>query len=406
MIQPEEIREKAANLYPAMLDAWLRGDLFFPRRIRANTTLQGDLATAIASVQRLRAGSKEVVGFGYAVEWVEVNSPKYGRNSFPERIVFETQDDFLTYIGKQREFASFTTAVESIRSRHRRLEPWIQSNKAALISISSEIDHLLHVVDYLVAHPRPGIYAREIPGPMDTKCIERNRRVLREWLDRLLPSDTIRADEEHFERRYGLRYAEPHILVRWLDHDAQRRCEWTWPELSLPLHTLAATAMNHVRRVFVVENKVSLLTLPQVPDSIAIGGLGNGVTDLRYLKWLSGCELWYWGDLDTDGFAILSRLRSLLPHTRSLMMDDLTLRRWRELAVRGAGRTDGRFPGLTSNEKAALDTCTSENLRIEQERLPQVFVNAALETAVATRINRVEPVTNAEQPLRFIPSRL
>ena len=38
-----------------------------------------------------------------------------------------------------------------------------------------------------------------------TKFVERHRRILREWLDIVLPPETIRADEEHFERRFGLR---------------------------------------------------------------------------------------------------------------------------------------------------------------------------------------------------------
>lgn len=240
-----------------------------------------------------------------------------------------------------------------------------------------DVDGLLHVVDYLKTHPRPGIFAREIPGPMDTKFISRNRRMLREWLDRILPPETIRADEEHFERRYGLRYAEPHILLRFLDTDIERACGCPWPELSLPLGSLARMPMR-VKRVIVVENKVNLLTLPGVRDTAALGGLGNGVTDLRYVPWLASCELWYWGDVDADGLAILSRLRSAFPQTRSLLMDGDTVRRWRELAVSGSDRAATLPPGLRSAEECAFNACVRHNLRIEQERLPQAAITDAL----------------------------
>ena len=102
MIQPEDIRRKAKNLYPSYLRAWLDADdSFFPKLIPSRKTLDSDdLSAAIPLVCRLRDGSKEVVGFGYTVEWQEINSRKFGRNQFPVRILFETPEDFLRFIGK------------------------------------------------------------------------------------------------------------------------------------------------------------------------------------------------------------------------------------------------------------------------------------------------------------------
>lgn len=380
VIQPDDILRKATNLYPALLEAWIEGSPFFPRVIRGNRTPRGDIATAITEVQRLRAGSKEILGYGYAVEWTQINSSKYGRNLFPKRVVFETQVDFLKYIGKEREFASFVDAVSRIRSRYPSLESWVRSNKALLVEVCAEVEGLLHVVDYLQAHPRPGVFAREIPGPMDTKFIGRNRRVLREWLDLVLPPQTIQADEDHFERRFGLRYAEPHILLRFLDPDVQEDCQCPWPEFSLPLHAMARLIIS-AKQVLVVENKVSLLTLPPLADTLALGGLGNGVLDLRYVSWLASCAIWYWGDIDVEGLAILSRLRSVFPHTRSLLMDQDTLDRWREQLVSGVGSAATVPAGLTDAERSAFTTCAAKNLRLEQERISQPFVNQALQQA-------------------------
>ncbi len=381
MIDPDDIRRKATNLYPAALEAWIQGEPYFPKAIRGNKQPSGDIGAVISAVQRLRAGSKEALGYGYVVEWVEINSPKYGRNMFPQRIVFETQDDFLRYLGKKQEFASFADAVDRIRSRYPALDFWVNSNKAALIEVCTEVDGLLHVLDYLQTHPRPGVFAREIPGPMDTKFIARNRRILREWLDRVLPPHTIQADEEHFERRFGLRYAEPHILLRFLDPDVQRDCRCPWPEFSLPLHTLARMMMR-VKQVLIVENKVSLLTLPPLVGTIALGGLGNGVVDLRYLSWLSSCDVWYWGDIDVEGLEILSRLRTVLPQTKSFLMDGDALARWEDrLTVCGTGRPSSVPPGLTEVERSAFSGCAERNIRLEQERVPQVFVNDTLQHA-------------------------
>lgn len=188
----------------------------------------------------------------------------------------------------------------------------------------------------------------------------------------------IRADEVHFERRYGLRYAEQHLLVRFLDQQTQLDCGCPWPECSIPLRTMAAVSAIAVR-VLVVENKVNLLTLPQVKGALALGGLGNGVTDLRYFAWLSQCPIWYWGDLDVEGFAILSRLRTIFPQTRSLFMDYETLCRWRQpLATSGSGRSVATPTNLTPSEHATFVACAATNLRLEQERLPQSFVIESL----------------------------
>jgi hypothetical protein len=383
MIQPDDIRRKAVNFYPEFLVAWLQGDSVFPKTIAGRKQPDGDLAIAAAAVQRLRDGSKAALGYGYTVEWTEINSRTYGRNLFPARLVFDTQDDFLRYVGKRDEFAAFAEAVSRLRSHFPELESWIRANRALTVDAAPSIDGLMHVIDYLRAHPRPNIFARELPVAVDTKFVERNRRILREWLDLILPPESISADEEHFERRFGLRYAEPHVMVRFLDASVQQASGSPWPELSLSLHTLGRMPIA-AKHVLIVENKVNLLTAPPLSGAAALGGLGNSVTDLRYLPWLASCAVWYWGDLDCEGLEILSRLRTAVPHTRSLMMDSETLTAWRgRLAVSGIGRRRMLPPGLTQNEQEAFRICAEENVRVEQERLPQTFVHTRLQSALA-----------------------
>ena len=48
---------------------------------------------------------------------------------------------------------------------------------------------------------------------------------------------------------------------------------------------------------------------PQSPDVLAIFGGGYAIDLLPALPWIANQPLHYWGDLDTHGFAILSRLR-------------------------------------------------------------------------------------------------
>jgi hypothetical protein len=310
MIRPDELRRKAENLYPEFLCAWLAGEAFFPRTIPANRQLDAnDHVGAITALEALREGSKEVRGFGYSIAWRQKRSRAFGRNPFPERFFFETQNDFLRLLGKQSEFAAFAAAVERLRGEFPELDGWISSHRQLLIEVEPALDGLLQVLRYFRATPRPKCFARELPLSVDTKFIERHECVLREWLDLVLPPDSIRSDEMHFARRFGLRYPELHIVIRFLDPDLQRELSCPWPELSLPIGALAAVPVRDAE-VVIVENKVNLLTLPPRRRTIGLGALGRAVSELRSVRWLATVPITYWGDLDVEGFEILSALRA------------------------------------------------------------------------------------------------
>ena len=76
-----------------------------------------------------------------------------------------------------------------------------------------------------------------------------------------------------------------------------------------------------------------------------------------------------------DGVSILSRLRSVFPHVRSLLMDEACLAAWAHLiGMPSNGRKGEALPNLTSSERVAYEKCVSSNLRIEQERFPHSFL--------------------------------
>jgi hypothetical protein len=169
---------------------------------------------------------------------------------------------------------------------------------------------------------------------------------------------------------------KPHVLVRLLDEELQRELGFPCGELSLPLQTLGALAVERATAI-IVENKVNLLTLPTMPRFIGLGALGDGVTVLRHIPWLHSVRVIYWGDLDVEGFEILSSLRSIFPHAESFLMDQATLDTWDHLAGSGNGCARD-VHRLADGERAALQRCSEENIRLEQERIPHEAVLAAL----------------------------
>lgn len=77
--------------------------------------------------------------------------------------------------------------------------------------------------------------------------------------------------------------------------------------------------------MFVTENEINFLAFPALDDALVVFGAGYGFDAMADAEWLARCELSYWGDIDTHGFAILDQLRARHPHAVSLLMDRATL---------------------------------------------------------------------------------
>jgi hypothetical protein len=230
-------------------------------------------------------------------------------------------------------------------------------------------------------NPRPGCFARELPLAVPTKLIQQNKSMLTEWLDILLPDEWIdcSCDPNHFEQRYGFRYFRSHVLMRILDPELQKDLGLFTDELSLPPQEIAKLNAKEMH-VVIVENQVTLLTLPPVRRGIAFFGMGKGITQLLDIPWFHDVPITYWGDLDVDGFEILAMLRRRYPKTNSILMDMRTVREFEHLATAATGRCPETRSELHANEAEAFVYCRDNNLRIEQEHIVQQQVDRALES--------------------------
>lgn len=383
MITPDEIRQKAERVFAKAVKHFIAGQLdsFFPHRLPANLVLPKQHAAAIDVVQRLHAGSKDTKGFGYRVVCETRRSRTHGRNDFPTAIVIETMGDLVRLINQDDAWRVFQTMVVDLRARHPGLEPWLMhaSNWKRMLQVSDVYRDLFDILDFFVRHPRPDCFARELPIAVSTKLIENHPRLLAEWLDGVLPSEAIdfRFGYDAFAPRYGLRYARPHYLFRILDPQLQEKLELPFDELSLPSESLSQFDLTG-KRILIIENKVSLLSFPRLTGAVALGGLGNGVTELSSIKWLLRNDVFYWGDLDADGFCILDRLREHVPGVTSVMMNPHSVERFSDLITQGNGARARDTPNLTESERESYLRLCAMNGRIEQEHLPIEAVLAAL----------------------------
>jgi len=377
-ISPQEIVAKAKNVYPRFLAEWIRGaDAdFFPYRIPANLDrdVQNVSATITAS-ENLWSKSKGERGWGYTVHRETIRSRDFGTNQFPKAITIDTRDDLLRLAKKTKDFAATQVVVERVRSELPRLDEWLTKNVRTLPRYAEPIEGLIDVARFFMNNPWPDCYARQIPVAVDTKFIERNKSVLHQWLDLLLPDSAIDVNESTFARRFGLRDGQPHRGVRILDEQLAEDLGLPFPELSLPIRSIATLPVRDAT-VVIMENDLNLFTMPPFPRGIGLRGDGKAVTRLEPIKWLQTNRVLYWGDIDIDGFLILASLRRLVPHLESIMMDRATFEQHRSLAGKGNGSSPPLPANLTPAEADVYAACAEGNLRLEQEKIPQPYVDA------------------------------
>jgi hypothetical protein len=146
--------------------------------------------------------------------------------------------------------------------------------------------------------------------------------------------------------------------------------------------TQFASLQIPVQHVFVTENEVNGLAFPDAAESIVVFGLGYGVDLLASIPWLKRCEVHYWGDIDTHGFAMLDRLRAACPAARSMLMDREILFFHRALWVHEPSPFRGVLTRLCPSEQK-LFTALAQNefgkgVRLEQERISFRHVQLAV----------------------------
>jgi hypothetical protein len=397
MITPSEIRTKAQKLWDSgriLQDAWETGDLFpyeIPFR-KPNAAAQTEQFAQVRDwLSALKQASHEAKGYGYRIGYREVQHRQLGTQLLPHTLSFDTRDDLLRFIQKKPVFpALYQTGLETA-AEFPVLRDWLLKYPTKLMEHHSVWLALLAVCRYFLHHPRPARYLREldIPG-VDSKFIGQHKAILSELLDAVLPETAIDPDstglrQYGFERRYGLKYDEPLLRLRLLDNALSPMAGVT--DVSLPVSQLAQWEIP-CQRVFITENKTNGLSFPATAHAIVIFGLGYGVDALAEIPWLHTRQLVYWGDLDTHGFSILSRMRRHFPHTQSWLMDAQTLQQYAHLCVEEPenARCADILQHLQPAELALYQQLQQTHQRLEQERLPMKHVQQSLAT-----LPQVEP---------------
>ena len=332
----------------------------------------------------------------YRVEMRELRHRVLGANEVPRAVWIDTLDDALDVLGKRREAGRFAALVERTRQRQPLLLEWITRKPLKVLELADVWDQLLDVVEWVKMHPRPGVYLRQVDiAGVNSKFIEAHRGVLIQWLDLVLPPevvDTTASGLSGFVRRYGFRDKPQRIRLRVLDPTHELFPGSGDADITLDAASFARLEPT-ASRVFITENEINFLAFPQVPDSLLIFGAGYGFEVFGQATWLTRCQVFYWGDIDTHGFAILDQLRTYLPQACSLLMDRATLLAFEAQWGVEDKQTLRDLPRLNVEECALYDDLRdnrlSSNLRLEQERIGFGWIEAALIALEAGRSGHV-----------------
>jgi hypothetical protein len=379
MISPQEIKAQALKWWKPFLQSHLRNEQFFPKTIDrigkvTSSSVREKFGELQVQLDELYKNAKDKLGFGYVINKQEVSFRRTGSHSLPQSVTFETPEDYIRFIDKNKEWASFLRSSSLILQNLPQLTEWVINNPLLVIENDKKWENLLKVCTYFINNPKPDMYLRQLPIDLHTKFIEHNESVIKSLLDFLIPEHIRDINEKLLAKRFYLKYDEPTIRIRILDSRLHIR---NLSDLRLPLADFD-TLDFECKNVLLTENKMNFLALPALPSTIAIwSGGGFMISHLKNAAWLKDKNIFYWGDLDAHGFLILHQMRSYFSQTKSVMMDRQTFELFKnEGLVTGEIIKAENLNTLTEAEFEMFSFLRTNNQRLEQEKIRQEYVDS------------------------------
>lgn len=300
---------------------------------------------------------------GLEVEWVTRSWPRVGRQRIPVRLRLVDPDAVARFVGGEpmRVWRRMHDRAHTVRARlgdSYAVRVAIRGNASAITALDDpRFATMLESATWLIANPVRGMRPRQLPiRGVDTKWFGAHRGILADLHRAVTGSDNL-----------GIVDSDALVRVRVLDPMIAREgpADFAAPAAAIGVLPYRPAA------VFVFENLESVLAMPQWAGAIAVHGSGYAVDVVGRIPWVEAAPIVYWGDLDSDGFAILNRLRTRHPRVTSVLMDEPTLLAHRDLWVDERKPNRGTFATLAESEARALARIRAEgDVRLEQERIP------------------------------------
>ena len=375
--RPGDLRQMVQRLWDrgTLLTGLAGGEAPFPRRLPFKGPTSTELTRNFDAV-RLWIALLDRQAKHYRIVWRHVNHRVLGANDLPGEIWIDTLDNALAFVDRRREAERFAAVVAMTQERLPDLTDWLRKRPLRALALADDWPLLLDIVAWMRRHPRSGLYLRQVDIPgIHSKFIEGHRSILTELLDLVLPGEAVNREAggvSGFCRRYGFLDKPARVRFRILDKALALFPTGTDQDIAVTHDTFAGLDLP-ADTVFVTENEINFLAFPRAARSMVVFGAGYGFDMLARARWLHDRRLFYWGDIDTHGFAILDQLRGLFPHAQSFLMDRDTLMAHKRLWGHEPRQETRGLPRLDPEEQALYDDLRynrlGDQLRFEQERV-------------------------------------
>ncbi len=357
--------------------AYIQHENFTPLKIVLKTPKEQDLLQQFSSILQQK---EKLERCGYPLEYKEFHFKKMGMQKLPVAVLVRDIEQFLLLVNRKEEYAIFVRWYEYMLKEYPKLKELFFTKPKLVVEYAKEWEKFVLIIEFFLKHKYPDIYIREISlEGIDTKYMQKHLKILDILLSCLLGNEPLKSIKDFaFEKRYGLKYILPQLRFRILD-EKLRMCGCD--DITLTVEQFEALEID-CQKVFIIENKITFLSFVPVQKSIAVFGSGYSIGILKNTLWLQEKEIYYWGDIDMDGFAILSQMRSYFPQTKSLMMDTKTLQLYKDRSVSYKGSKEIELKHLTQEEAVVYKRLASDyygkNFRLEQEMIPFDYVQDVL----------------------------
>jgi hypothetical protein len=363
------------------LQAYARGDVWEPVVLPVKGPNGDELLHRFEEVRKWAAAFEADADRSFEIEHRTVGGRHVGVNRIPARTRVPDFASLASILGATREVQVLDQLIAQTRSEMPSLAAWAADHPLRVLEHRDVWSRVLATVEWISGRDTYRTYLRQIDVEgVDTKFVQRHQKLLSELLPVVLSPERVDLSQVEFARRFRFLNKPLYTRLRILD-PALSPFPPGITEVSLRTDELAGIDIP-ATTVFVVENEVTYLALPPIPGAVAVFGSGFASAGLAGVPWLQDREIVYWGDIDTYGFDILSRLRSHVPQARSILMDRETLLFHRDHWSTESSPTRRSLAHLTEAEHSLFQDLISDvygiGVRLEQERVRFSRVHKAL----------------------------
>lgn len=309
---------------------------------------------------------------GWEIEWENWSSKKLGKQKWPSKIVVSSEIDLLFLANKELHCGSFKGIVSKLLKWKPEIKQFIYRKPDLVSEFEKQWDGIISVVDHLLVRDVSGQYIRSLAVPVHTKFIQQHKGIILSILKQLNP-ERFNPEEVDFEKALKLSKKPFLFSCRFLDRSIAKKYCSGMETIGISSEELKNLKWE-IKNVLLVENETNLFLLPDIENTMAICSSGKALHLLKDSSFFQMVKLFYWGDLDEEGFKMLNDIRSYYPEVESLFMDEETVLYHRcEVASQSTAYRTTKLQHLRPEEIAAFNRL-APNGRIEQEKLEQRYV--------------------------------